>query len=131
MNTRAVHKMYRDPAASARAARLVYALDMESGITRKKKTGKKGEVFEYFDPRGRVLKGPRLLTRIEDLKIPPAWQEVWISPSAKSHLQATGIDGQGTKQYIYHPRWRALREILKFYRLIAFAEKLPELRKTI
>jgi DNA topoisomerase IB len=94
------------------------------GWTRK---GRKG-AFRYLDQRGRPIRDPATIERIERLAIPPAWKDVWISPSPKAKLQATGRDSAGRKQYLYHPDFRAAREQAKYDKLIRFAEKLPELR---
>lgn len=84
--------------------------------------------FRYVDARGTTIADPAKLERIESLRIPPAWKQVWISPRAGAKLQATGIDRVGRRQYLYHPDFRARQEQEKFDRLIRFAEKLPELR---
>jgi DNA topoisomerase-1 len=84
--------------------------------------------FRYFDADGRRITDERKLERIRSLAIPPAWTDVWISPSSRSKLQATGIDAAGRKQYLYHPAYRARQEQAKYDRLIRFAERLPELR---
>jgi DNA topoisomerase I len=84
--------------------------------------------FRYEDSRGNRISDPAKLTRIEELKIPPAWRNVWISPRPTANLQATGIDARGRRQYLYHPEFRAQQEEAKFQRLIRFAEHLPELR---
>jgi DNA topoisomerase-1 len=97
------------------------------GWTRK---GRKGS-FRYYDARGRLIADPAKVERIERLAIPPAWREVWISPSARAKLQATGRDKAGRKQYLYHPDFRAAQEQAKYDRLIGFAEKLPQLRATM
>ena len=85
--------------------------------------------FRYHDARGRRITDPAKLERIESLRIPPAWLDVWISPRAQAKLQATGIDAAGRRQYLYHPEFRARQEQEKFDRLIRFAEKLPGLRE--
>ena len=85
---------------------LRYTQDSEPGLARR--DGRKG--FEYFDARGRRVKQPQLLQRIKSLAIPPAWTDVWICADADGHLQATGRDARGRKQYRYHPRWRELRD---------------------
>jgi DNA topoisomerase-1 len=84
--------------------------------------------FRYYRPDGRLLKSPADLKRIRALAIPPAWKDVWICPDPRGHLQATGRDARGRKQYRYHPDWRAHRETDKFDRLEAFASVLPEVR---
>ena len=84
--------------------------------------------FRYLDTRGRPIRDPEVLERIESLVIPPAWKEVWISPRPYAKLQATGYDKAGRKQYLYHPDYRAEQEREKYDRLIRFGERLPELR---
>jgi len=86
--------------------------------------------FRYVDSRGRPVEGDRL-RRIEGLVIPPAWRDVWISPSPSAKLQATGVDAAGRRQYLYHPEYRAAREREKFDRLVRFGELLPDLRRTL
>src|SRR3954454_518182 len=94
------------------------------GWTRK---GRKS-AFRYFDQTGKLITDPSKIERIEKLAIPPAWKNVWISPSTRAKLQATGYDKAGRKQYLYHADFRAAREQAKYDGLIRFAEKLPELR---
>jgi DNA topoisomerase-1 len=84
--------------------------------------------FRYYNARGNLIEDPRKLERIEQLRIPPAWRDVWISPVAHAKLQATGVDSAGRRQYLYHPEYRAQQEQAKYDRLIRFAELLPELR---
>src|SRR5919198_2006063 len=84
--------------------------------------------FRYEDSRGNRITDPAKLARIEELKIPPAWRNVWVSPRPTAKLQATGIDAGGRRQYLYHPEFRAQQEDAKFQKLIRFAEHLPELR---
>jgi DNA topoisomerase I len=85
----------------------------------------------YLDADGNRITDDEKLARIQTLVIPPAWKDVWISPSANSKLQATGFDAAGRKQYLYHPQFRAEREQQKFDRLIRFAERLPNLREAM
>jgi DNA topoisomerase-1 len=85
--------------------------------------------FRYFDASGREITDEQKLERIRSLAIPPAWREVWISPSARAKLQATGVDAAGRKQYLYHPAFRARQEQAKYDKLIRFAERLPALRE--
>jgi len=113
-----------DPLTSAASAGLHYVRDDRPGITRKK--GALG--FRYYRPDGRLLKSPTDLKRIRALAIPPAWKQVWICPDPRGHLQATGRDARGRKQYRYHPAWRAHRDGDKFDRLEAFATVLPVVR---
>jgi DNA topoisomerase-1 len=84
--------------------------------------------FRYIDADGRRITDEEKLERIRALAIPPAWKDVWISPSPRTKLQATGIDAAGRKQYLYHPAYRARQEQAKYDKLIRFAEKLPQLR---
>lgn len=84
--------------------------------------------FRYHDARGTRITDAEKLERIDALRIPPAWKDVWISPNARSKLQATGLDAAGRRQYLYHPEFRAQQEQAKYDRLIRFAEQLPELR---
>src|SRR5271165_4709645 len=81
-----------------------------------------GRGFEYRDPAGERIDDPEILERIAQLAIPPAWKEVWICMDAVGHLQATGMDAAGRKQYLYHERWRAHRDRLKFEAMLAFGE---------
>jgi DNA topoisomerase I len=87
--------------------------------------------FRYYDAHGREISDEAKLERIRSLAIPPAWKDVWISPSARGNLQATGIDAAGRKQYLYHPAYRAKQEQAKYERLIGFAERLPTLREAM
>src|SRR3954463_3131750 len=114
-----------DPLASAKAAGLVYTSDDKPGIRR---VGK-GKRARYVDVRKRPVRKARELTRIRSLVIPPAWTDVWICPNPRGHLQATGRDARGRKQYRYHPKWREVRDVTKYGRLIAFAQALPGIRR--
>jgi DNA topoisomerase-1 len=87
--------------------------------------------FRYYDAHGREISDEEKLERIGALAIPPAWKDVWISPSARAKLQATGVDAAGRKQYLYHPAYRARQEQEKYDRLIGFAERLPSLREVM
>jgi DNA topoisomerase-1 len=87
--------------------------------------------FRYFDARGKEITDETAIARIEALVIPPAWRDVWISPSSRARLQATGVDRAGRRQYLYHPEYRAAQEQAKFDRLVSFAERLPDLRKAM
>jgi DNA topoisomerase-1 len=92
---------------------------------------RRGRGFEYLDENGERLEDPEVLERIAELAIPPAWQDVWICPYPGGHLQATGIDAAGRKQYLYHPRWRARRDQEKFDEMLDFAQSLPDLREQV
>jgi DNA topoisomerase-1 len=87
--------------------------------------------FRYVDADGRRITDEDKLERIRALAIPPAWKDVWIAPSARTKLQATGIDAAGRKQYLYHPEYRARQEQAKYDKLIRFVEKLPDLREAM
>ena len=92
-----------------------------------RRAGSKGR-FRYLDARGNRIEDPEKLARIEQLVIPPAWKDVWISPRAGAKLQATGVDRAGRRQYLYHPEYRAQQEQAKFDSLVRFGEKLPDMR---
>jgi DNA topoisomerase I len=94
------------------------------GISRRRR----GRGFEYIDPDGKRIDDPEVLERIAELVIPPAWREVWICMDPHGHLQATGVDAAGRKQYLYHARWRAHRDRRKFDSMLAFGAALPRLR---
>jgi DNA topoisomerase I len=112
---------------SARAARLRYVSDGTDGIRRRRT----GSGFTYLDARGAVIRDRDELRRIRALAVPPAWTDVWICPIANGHVQATGRDARGRKQYRYHPRWRATRDETKYGRMIAFGEALPRIRARV
>jgi DNA topoisomerase-1 len=118
-----------DPAQSAKAAGLRYV------DTRKKKPGirreKTGDGFRYIAPDGSVIDDPDKLQRIKALAIPPAWTEVWICTDPRGHIQATGRDARGRKQYRYHPKWRAVRDETKYGRMMAFGQALPQIRERV
>ena len=97
------------------------------GLTRVKR----GRGFSYVGAGGKPIKDPEEILRIKALAIPPAWQDVWICPDPLGHLQATGIDAAGRKQYLYHPRWRELRDREKFDHMVDFARALPRLRRRV
>src|SRR3546814_7300309 len=88
-----------------------------------------GKSFSYRSPGGRLIRDRKERQRIKSLAIPPAWIDVWICPDARGHLQATGRDDRGRKQYRYHPRWRAVRDETKFSRLLTFGQTLPRIRE--
>src|SRR5262245_23292808 len=113
--------------SAARAAGLRHARDDRPGIRRVRC----GRGFRYRAADGSALRDRETLERIRSLAIPPAWVDVWICPSPNGHLQATGRDARGRKQYRYHPRWRAVRDETKYDRLIAFGEALPTLRARV
>ncbi len=116
-----------DPIESAKAARLRYVSDDKPGITRKRR----GRYFTYFSPAGERITDKETIERIKSLGIPPAWNEVWICPNPKGHIQATGRDLKGRKQYRYHPRWREVRDDTKYGRMSAFGHALPLIRDQV
>ncbi|MBU1375180.1 MAG: DNA topoisomerase IB [Alphaproteobacteria bacterium] len=107
---------------------LSYVSDQDPGIRRK---AARGPGFNYEDAAGRPLTDETTLDRIRVLAIPPAWTDVWISPKANGHIQATGRDARGRKQYRYHARWQTERGAGKFDRVLAFGRALPRLRKRV
>jgi DNA topoisomerase I len=113
--------------ASAEEAGLQYVSDQRPGYTRKAK----GKHFDYFDTEGKPVHDEQRLLRINRLAIPPAWTDVWICSSSNGHIQATGRDARGRKQYRYHERWREVRDENKFDRLAQFAKALPNIRRRI
>jgi len=115
------------PAADLQAAHLTYVSDLDPGIRRRKA----GHGFNYVDPDSQTIAAEATLDRIRKLAIPPAWTDVWIAPTERGHIQATGRDVRGRKQYRYHERWRHVRDAHKYDRLIAFGRALPRLRKQV
>lgn len=97
------------------------------GISRRRH----GRGFRYLDPAGEAIDDPEAIERIEALSIPPAWREVWICMDPHGHLQATGLDAAGRKQYLYHERWRAHRDRQKFDAMLDFGHALPHIRRLI
>ncbi len=122
------HELYKDPAQQAAQAGLHYATDAAPGYTRKAGRGGK---FVYFDDQGHKVTDPAVLDRIAGYVIPPAWTNVWVARDPQAHLQATGQDAVGRKQYRYHSAWDEIRSLTKFSRLKAFGEKLPALRQQL
>ncbi len=116
-----------DPQAAARSAGLRYVRDDRPGIRRIRC----GKAFRYLDPTGQPVRDEVTRARIRSLAIPPAYTAVWICPLANGHLQATGRDARGRKQYRYHPRWRCVRDETKYDRMIAFGQALPRLRARV
>jgi DNA topoisomerase-1 len=116
-----------DPVESAHAAGLRYILDTGPGIRRERR----GQDFIYIGVGGKPIRDPKELQRIKAIGIPPAYTDVWICPFANGHIQATGRDAKGRKQYRYHPRWREVRDSAKYDRTIVFAEALPAIRKRV
>ena len=116
-----------DPQLAADAAGLRYVTADARGITRKRA----GTGFTYVDAAGKTIRDRVVLDRIHKLAIPPAWEEVWICPQANGHLQATGLDARGRKQYIYNEEFRAVREMAKFEHILVFAQALPKIREQV
>ena len=119
------------PTASARSAGLRHVSDDGPGFGRKARKTKEGIAFSYFDAEGKPVRDREHLVRIKSLAIPPAYTDVWICPHADGHLQATGRDAKGRKQYRYHPRWRSVRDDNKYERMMAFAAALPGIRRRV
>jgi DNA topoisomerase-1 len=119
-------KIDKNYEAAASAAHLVYVKDSDEGITRIKKG--KGFAYHY---KGKPIQDTRELERIKKLVIPPAWTNVWICHSPNGHIQATGFDVRGRKQYRYHPRWSTLQQETKFHRMYEFGKALPALREQL
>jgi DNA topoisomerase-1 len=112
---------------AAQVAHLHYVSDRSPGISRRRA----GEGFVYRDEQGRVLRDPEVLQRIKLLRVPPAWSNVWICPDPDGHIQAVGYDARGRKQYLYHPRWREVRDETKFEHMLTFGRALPGLRQRV
>lgn len=113
--------------ASARAAGLRYVKDTSPGIRRRGA----GKGFFYLNQLGQRISDLKIINRIRQAVIPPAWTEVWISPSPHGHIQATGRDAKGRKQYRYHPKYRAVRDESKFERILEFSKVLPKVRQHV
>ncbi len=116
-----------DPEEAAKAAGLRYVSDHAPGLRRKRA----GKGWSFLGLNGKPIRDKRELTRIKALGIPPAYTDVWISPDPRGHIQATGRDAKGRKQYRYHARWREVRDETKYTRLIAFGEALPAIRARV
>jgi DNA topoisomerase-1 len=122
----AAHELYKDPARQAELAGLRYATDAGPGLHREPSGERE---FVYIDAKGRKIEDQKTLDRIHSFVIPPAWTDVWIAPNPSFHLQVTGHDAAGRKQYRYHPAWDAARSLTKFSRLLSFGQKLGDLRR--
>src|SRR6202163_730684 len=120
-------KIVTDAVEVAEEAGLRYVSDDQPGYTRKAK----GDDFEYFDTDGKPIRDEQRLLRIKRLAIPPAYTDVWICPSANGHIQATGRDARRRKQYIYHERWREVRDENKYDRMVSFGKALPKIRRRV
>ena len=116
-----------DPLAAASAGGLSYASDTAPGLRR----ARHGKGFTYVRADGSALRDRATLARIRALAIPPAWTDVWVALDADAHLQATGRDARGRKQYRYHARWRGVRDAAKYHRFVEFCGVLPRLRKKV
>ena len=116
-----------DPVVSARAAGLRHVSDRSPGIRRRRS----GKGWRYTLPDGSRLTDPAEIQRIAHLAIPPAYRDVWICADPRGHLQATGRDARGRKQYRYHPKWRQVRDATKYTRTMAFGEVLPKIRARV
>ncbi|GJE17877.1 DNA topoisomerase IB [Methylobacterium marchantiae] len=116
-----------DPRDAAAEAGLAYVDADRPGLTRRKS----GTGFSYRDPKGAPVRDPKVLRRIRSLAIPPAYTDVWICSRANGHIQATGRDAKGRKQYRYHPDFRQARDSTKFEHIMAFAEALPGIRARV
>lgn len=125
--SRRTETLIKQAATHARDAGLRYGADDHPGLRRKRR----GRATIIVDARGKQVRNRDTLTRINSLAIPPAWTNVWIAPQANQHLQATGRDARGRKQYRYHPRWRERRDENKYSDLIAFAKVLPRIRRRV
>lgn len=116
-----------DPPAAAKSAGLRYVQDSMPGIAREPD----GAGFRYTEQHGEPVRDEATLARIKSLAIPPAWTDVWICSDQNGHLQATGRDAKRRKQYHYHPRWRAVRDEVKFERMLEFGKALPAIRRQV
>jgi len=123
----AASELLRDSLRAARAAGVRYVCSTEPGVRRRRMGGR----FYYVTEAGQRVTKPGQLSRIASLAIPPAWQNVWICSDPAGHIQATGIDARGRKQYRYHPAWRKVRDQAKYADVIAFGHALPRLRERV
>jgi DNA topoisomerase-1 len=119
--------LLRDSVRAARAAGIRYVCSTEPGIRRRRVGGR----FYYVTEAGQRVTNAAQLSRIASLAIPPAWQNVWICSDPNGHIQATGSDARGRKQYRYHPAWRKVRDRAKYADVIAFGHALPRLRERV
>jgi DNA topoisomerase-1 len=116
-----------DPQVAAERAGLRYINDDDEGLYR----WRRGKGWSYHRADGKLITDPEEKERLRSLAIPPAWGDVWICPYENGHLLATGRDDRGRKQYIYHPDWRAIRDVSKYARMVPFARALPRIRRTV
>jgi DNA topoisomerase-1 len=122
-----LEKIGRDPKITAKAVGLRYVADSTAGYTRKKS----GKGWSFYDAEGKLVRDKDLITRFTKLVIPPAYTNVWISPYENGHLQFTGTDAAGRKQYRYHPYWNKIRNQSKYHRMQMFAAHLPAIRERV
>jgi DNA topoisomerase I len=132
LHKKSIHKkleltLVTDPVESAKTAGLRYVCDDSPGIRRQSR----GKGFSYIGIDGKPVRDASERDRINSLAIPPAWKNVWICPIANGHLQATGRDAKGRKQYRYHAHWQKIRSQTKFNRMISFSAALPIIREQI
>src|SRR6266699_2914529 len=127
MNVHQISNSVSDLAVAANEAGLYHVNDDRLGYRRRAN----GNGFEYLDTETKRIRDRQRLLRIKRLAIPPAWTDVWICPSPNGHIQATGRDARGRKQYRYHDRWREVRDENKFDRLAEFAKTLPKIRRRV
>ncbi|PLS81355.1 DNA topoisomerase I [Candidatus Saccharibacteria bacterium] len=128
MNTKELSALYGDAQRCAQTIGLCYSSDAQmQGLTRHRH----GKEWSFKDVGGRTITDQQIKEQILKLAIPPAWQNVWICPGLDGHILATGTDEKGRKQYIYHPQWRTMRDLIKFYRMMLFGTSLPRIRKSI
>jgi DNA topoisomerase I len=120
-------QLANDPVATASAVALHYSTDADEGIHRHRR----GKSFAYYTANGKLVRDRATLARIRALAIPPAWTHVWISSHPDGHIQATGRDARGRKQYRYHARWHEVRDAVKYHRLVEFCRALPKIRRTV
>ena len=120
-------KLVAEAIDAAEEAGLRYVSDDRPGYTRKRN----GDDFDYFDAEGKQIRDEQRLVRLKRLAIPPAWTDVWICPAPNGHIQATGRDARRRKQYLYHERWREVRDENKYDRILDFAKALPKIRRRV
>ena len=125
--TRRIDELYADAQTCAQQAGLAYVSDDEPGIVRRRR----GRGWSFRDVGNRPLTDREVKARILALAIPPAWRDVWICPDEDGHILAVGVDDKGRKQYLYHERWREFRDLLNFFRLVSFGERLPRVRRHV
>ena len=120
-------KLVAEAIDAAEEAGLRYVSDDSPGYTRKPSS----DDFHFFDTEGKEIRDEQRLLRLKRLAIPPAWRQVWICPAPNCHIQVTGRDARGRKQYLYHERWREVRDENKYDRIIDFAKALPKIRRRV